>query len=81
MIFFSGNNYGPNGTLCGTAKIPVSKCTTGICRYTFNLSQASPVCQNTNSNIINVNVYATNLLGNGQNYNIRVGETETIIFN
>ena len=77
MIFFSGNN---NGTLCSTARIPVSKCTTGICRYTFNLSQASPVCQNTNSDIINVNVYATNLLGNEQNYNTRVGETKNNIF-
>ena len=74
MTFSTGNKDGPQFTLCGMASIPASQCKMGFCDYTFNWSETSSGCQNTNSDVVNVNVCATNLLGNGLTNNASVGK-------
>ena len=57
-LTYADNNN--SDIVCGSATIPASSCNFGTCKYAFpSLSVCSA------SNIYNMSVFATNLLGNG----------------
>ena len=58
-LFYTNNN---SDNVCGSAIIPAFSCNSGICRHEFDVN-SSLLCPT--SNVYNVSVFATNLLGNG----------------
>ena len=68
---FTDNHLEVASYACGSANISASSCVMGICHLSFDISSSS--CHNSMSDVINVNVFASNVLGSGHPYNTTVG--------
>ena len=64
-LIYTNNN---SDSVCGSAIIPAFSCNSGICRHKFDANDSSLLCPT--SNVYNVSVFATNLLGNGHTSSI-----------